>query len=171
MAIPWTKIRNEWVKGGITQAQLAEKYGCSVKSIQSRAYKEGWSKQKRDIAVKTQEAVTERVARARVNHLEKLIAANEALLDGLMQLTEEIRKNPTSMLMDKSGSLRSAESMARAINAATLTQRDLYKIPNIDQRFAEKKWKRELKDKIRESSEAGSTVWNVRVEDGVPVDE
>ena len=162
MAITWTKIRNEWVKGGITQAQLAEKYGCSVKSIQSRADKEGWSKQKRDIAVKTQEAVTERVARARVNHLEKLIAANEALLDGLMQLTEEIRKNPTSMLMDKSGSLRSAESMARAINAATLTQRDLYGLKNIDQKLAQKKFTAEQKRLQAEAKELSGTV--IRIE-------
>ena len=27
MSIPWTKIRAEWLRGGITQKELAEKYG------------------------------------------------------------------------------------------------------------------------------------------------
>ena len=145
MSAPWSKIRAEWVKGGITQKQLAEKYGLSVKTIQNRAYKEGWKKQKGKIREKTEEQVTARVVRARVTHLEKLIEANEALLDGLVILAQKIAEHPYQMMLDANGTLRNAESFAKALQTATMTQRDLYKLPNIDQKFAAKKWREQLK--------------------------
>lgn len=170
MAAPWSKIRAEWLKGNITQQQLADKYHLSVKTIQNRAYKEGWKKQKGKIAEKVEEETRDRVVRARVNHLEKLIAANEALLEGLVKLAGEIQENP-KLLMDKSGSIRSAESFAKALQTATMTQRDLYRLPNIDQQFALKKWRTEQKEKKAVAGEASGTVWQVKTEDGEPLDE
>ena len=145
MAAPWNKIRAEWLKGGITQKALAEKYGLSEKTIRNRAYKEGWKKQKGQIQDKVEEETRGRIVRARVNHLEKLIEANEALLDGLLAMAGEIKEHPTSNLFDKTRSLRNAESFAKALQTAAMTQRDLYRIPNIDQRFAAKKWREQLK--------------------------
>lgn len=145
MATPWTKIRAEWLKGGITQAQLAEKYHLSVKTIQNRAYKEGWKNQKGKIREKTEQEISARVVRARVTHLEKLIEANEQLLDGLVKITEMISSNPFQMLNDANGTLRNAESFAKALETATKTQRDLYRLPTIDQKFAAKQWKEKLK--------------------------
>ena len=154
MATPWTKIRAEWLKGGTSYKKLAEKYGMKEKTIRDRASNEGWGKQKRQIADKVTAELGARVARVRVNHLEKLITANEALLDGLVKLAEEIRADPKLLLMDKSGSLKSAESFAKSLQVATETQRDLYRLPNIDQKFAAKKWREQLKlekDKTKEA--------------------
>ena len=155
MSAPWNKIRAEWLKGGITHKQLAEKYGLSVKTIQNRAYKEGWKKEKGKIREKVEQEVSARVVRARVNHLEKLIEANEALLDGLVQMAEIISKKPMQHLFDANGTLRNAESFAKALETATKTQRDLYRMPNIDQKFAAKKWKEQLKLE-KEKAKAGS---------------
>ena len=154
MNTPWAKIRAEWLKGGITQAQLAEKYHLSVKTIQNRAYKEGWKKQKGKIAEKTEEKTRERIVRARVNHLERLIAANESILIGLEKMAEKIAEDPEKYLLDKSGSLRSTESITKAIQTAADTQRELYKIPNIDQKFAAKKWREQLKLEKAKTKEA-----------------
>ena len=143
--IPWRKIKTEWLKGGITHQQLADKYKVNVKTIRNRAYKEGWGKEKGKIAEKVEEETRSRVVRARVNRLEKLITANEALLDGLVQMAQIIQKNPFQMFTDAQGTLRNAESFAKAIKTATETQRDLYKLPNIDQKFAAKKWREQLK--------------------------
>lgn len=145
MKTPWAKIRAEWLKGGITQQELAEKYHLSVKTIQNRAYKEGWKNQKGKIAEKTEEKTRDRIVRARVNHLERLIAANESILVGLEKMAEKIAADPEKYLLDKSGSLRSTESITKAIQTAADTQRELYKIPNIDQKFAAKKWREQLK--------------------------
>ncbi len=145
MAAPWNKIRAEWLKGGITQKQLAEKYGLSVKTIQNRAYKEGWKKEKGKIREKTEEQLRERIVRARVTHLEKLIEAQENALDALVDLTNMIKEKPRYWLRDEHQTIRNAESITKALQTAVMTQRDLYRIPNIDQKFAAKKWKEQLK--------------------------
>ena len=172
MAAPWSKIRAEWLKGGITHQELAEKYHLSVKTIRNRAYKEGWKNEKGKIREKTEDELRGRIVRARVNHLEKLIDANEALLDGLMKMAELIRAEPEKMLVDKTFSLKSAESFAKALQVATETQRDLYRLPNIDQKFAAKKWKDQLKMEKEKQPGGGSegTVWNILEPEGEDTD-
>ncbi len=145
MSAPWAKIRAEWLKGGITQKALAEKYHLSVKTIQNRAYKEGWKKQKGKIAEKTEEKTRDRIVRARVNHLERLINASELIITGIEKLAAEVAADPIKYLQDKSGSLRSVESITKALQTATETQMELYKVPNIDQKFAAKKWREQKK--------------------------
>ena len=172
MAAPWTKIRTEWLKGGITQAELAKKYGLSVKTIQNRAYKEGWKNEKGKIREKVEEKTRDRVVRARVSHLEKLIQANEALLDGMVQLAEQVKANP-KILTDKTGSIRNVESFARALQAATMTQRDLYGLKNIDQKFAQKKWREQLKleqKKLKDGPEIEKEIWEIKAPEGVTLD-
>ena len=145
MAAPWSKIRAEWLKGGITQKQLAEKYRLSVKTNQNRAYKEGWKKEKGKIREKTEEKLRERIVRARVTHFEKLIEAQENALDALLDLTEMIKAKPRYWLRDEHQTIRNAESITKALQTAVMTQRDLYGLKNIDQKFAAKKWKEQLK--------------------------
>lgn len=170
MATPWNKIRAEWLKGGTSYKKLAEKYGISAGAIRNRASNEAWGKQKLQIADKVMTETRGRIVRARVTHLEKLIAANESLLDGLVQLAADIGENP-NLLKDKTGSIRNAESFAKALQTAALTQRDLYRLPNIDQKLAAKKWAAEQKEKKAQAKEISGTVWNVITEDGEPLDE
>jgi len=171
MSTPWNKIRAEWLKGGITQKQLAEKYGVSVKTISNRAYKEGWKNQKGKIREKVEEQTRDRVVRARVNHLDKLIQANEMLLDGLLEMAEQIKAQPAMNLFDKTGSLRNAESFARAVQTATLTQRDLYGLKNIDQKLAQKKFLAEQKRLKSEEKELKGTVVRIETDEEVALDE
>jgi len=145
MATPWTKIKAEWLKGGTSYKKLAEKYGLSERTIRDRASKEGWGKKKRQIADKVTTELCARVAHTRVNHLERLINASELIITGLEKLAAEVAADPVKYLQDKSGSLRSAESITKALQTATETQRDLYRLPNIDQKFAAKKWREQLK--------------------------
>lgn len=155
MAAPWSKIRAEWLKGGITQKELAEKYGVNLKTLQNRASNEGWKNQKGIIREKTEEELRGRIVRARVNHLERLITANEKIINGLEKLAGMIEEKP-ELFFDKTKGLRNAESVTRALQTATMTQRDLYRIPNIDQKFAAKKWKEQQKlerEKIAEKTE------------------
>lgn len=144
MAIPWDKIRTEWLKGGITQKELAEKYNVRLKTIQNRASNEGWGKKKGKIREQTEQQINTRIVRARANHLEKLINIQEDVLESLAKLAEDVKKNP-KMLISEKGEMRNAESLTRAIQTATMTQRDLYGLRNIDQKFAAKKWKEEQK--------------------------
>ena len=172
MSIPWTKIRAEWLRGGITQKELAEKYGVKLKTIQNRASNEGWKNEKGKIREKVEEQTRERVTRARVNELEKLIATNDALLDGLAAMAEFIKKNPKVYLRDGKRSLKNAEAFANAIKIATETQRDLHRIPNLDQRFAQKKWReqKKLEEQKLKGPDVEQEIWEIRAPEGVTVD-
>lgn len=170
MGAPWARIRAEWLKGGITQQELADKYHLSVKTIQNRAYKEGWKSQKGKIAEKTEEKTRERIVRARVNHLERLINASELIITGLEKLAAEVADDPVKYLTDKSGSLRSAESITKALQVATETQMELYKVPNIDQTFAKKKWNAEQRQKKAEAKELSGTVVRIVTDGEEPLD-
>lgn len=172
MATPWTKISAEWLKGGTTYQKLADKYGLKEKTIRNRAYKEGWSKQKGQIRDKVEAETRERVVRARVNHLERLIAANDLLLEGLEKMAALIQAHPEALLFDKTGSIRNAESFAKALQTAAATQRDLYRLPNIDQKFAAKKWREQLKlekDKLS-GPDTSLEVWEIETPEGVELD-
>jgi len=172
MATPWTKIRAEWLKGGKTYKALAEKYGLSERTIRTRASKEGWKNQKRQIADKVETETRERVVRARVNHLERLIAANDLLLEGLEKMAALIQEQPEALLFDKTGSIRNAESFAKALQTAAATQRDLYRLPNIDQKFAAKKWKEQMKLEQQKMSSPDTSleVWEIETPEGVELD-
>lgn len=172
MATPWTKIKAEWLKGGITQKELAEKYGISVKTIQNRAYKEGWKNEKGKIREKTEEELRTRITRAKVNHLEKLAAANDDLLEALMIAAAAVKASPLELLKDKTGSLRNAESLAKAIQTAVATQRDLHKLPTMDQTFEKKKWRERMK--LEREKAAGpqydDVTWEIQTPEGAVVD-
>ena len=148
MAISWDKIRAEWLKGGITQKELAEKYGVKLKTIQNRASNEGWKNSKGKIREKTEELLQARISRARANRLEKLMAAQEDTLDALVKISAMAKEKPELLLAGKAG-LKNAESLTKAIQTATLTQRDLYGMKNIDQKFVQKKWREEQKLQVQ----------------------
>ena len=81
-------------------------------------------------------------------------------MDGLMELMAMVKENPKLFISEK-GDLRNAESLTRALQTATLTQRDLHGMKNIDQKFNQKKWReqqaleRELKANKQTSTDDG----------------
>ena len=141
MAVQWWRIKKAYLAGGMTYKQLSEKYHVPVKTIQNRASNEGWTKEKGIIREEVGKELRARVVRERVNYLEKLMTANDALIDGLLKMAVQAGEEPMKLFKDKTGSIKGVESLTRAINTAVLTQRDLRGLKNIDQKFAAKKWR------------------------------
>ena len=90
-----------------------------------------------------------------VAELEKLMDANGKLIDALVDLSTRVAEQAESGkffdLFDKAGSMKNTECLAKAIQTAVQTQRDLYKLPTLDQDFrkkAEAARKKEAKEKI-----------------------
>jgi len=170
----WPKIKAEYMKGKLKEKEIAEKYGVKLKTLQNRAYNEGWKKQKGKIEEKAEEMLCQRIARTRVNHLEKLITAQEDILDALVQLAALVKADPEKLLRDKQGTIRNAESVTRALQVATMNQRDLHGLKNIDQKFAAKKWREQQKlenerlqlQKERNSDEGTDVIWTIEVPEG-----
>lgn len=178
MATQWGRVRQSYMAGA-SYEELAKKYGLKVKTIQNRASKEGWVKEKGRIREEVGEKLRERVVRVRVQELEKLMEANGKVIDGLVEMANQIQSNPAMNLFDVNRTLRNAESIVKAIQTAVQTQRDLYKLPSLDQEMRKKewaarkreakarlelerqKWEAEMAEKAKEASTAGSTVWRL----------
>ena len=188
MAAPWTRIRTEWLKGGTTYKKLAEKYKLAEKTIRNRAYKEGWGKEKGQIADEIRTKTRARIVCVREEQLMKLAEANGELIDALVAIATASKKGPIQMLTDAAGTLRNAESLSKAIQLAAMTQRDLYRLPSMDQELRKKeaaarkkeakeklalereKWEAEQREKAKAAEAAGGTVWEVVEPDGEDTD-
>lgn len=194
MATQWGRVRQSYMAGA-SYEELAKKYGVKVKTIQNRASKEGWVQEKGKIAEEVGEKIHARVVRARVKQLEKLMDANEQLMDGLLKVTEMIQAHPEVNLFDVNKSLKNAESIAKAIQTAVQTQRDLFKLPTLDQeqrrkefnakkvadqqkrkidrerlKMDQQKWEAEKTEKAKVATTAEGTVWQVEAPDGMVLD-
>ena len=151
MAAPWTRIRTEWLKGGTTYAKLAKKYGIAEKTIRNRAYKEGWGKEKGQIEDEVRAKTRARIVCVREEQLAKLAEANGALIDALVAMAMQAAEKPNQTLFDTNATLRNAESLSKAIQLAAMTQRDIYRLPSMDQELrkkAEAARKKEAKEKM-----------------------
>lgn len=187
--VQWGRVRQGFMAGKDYQ-ELSARYGVSVKTIQNRASKEGWTKEKGKIKEEVGEKIHARVVRVRVAELEKLMDANGSLIDALVDLSTKIAEKAAGGnfmdLFDRAGSMKNTESLAKAIQTAVQTQRDLYKLPTLDQDFRKKQEaqrKKEAKEKMaldREKWEAekkaaqiqaeGGTTWIVETPEGEELD-
>ena len=186
MAAPWGRIRQGYMAGK-TYRELAEKYKLSVKTIQNRASKEGWVAEKGKIKEEVGKKIHARVVRARVEQLEKLIDANEKLIDGLLAVAGAMQaqseNNDIHLFMDEKGSLKNAEAFAKAIQTAVATQRDLYKLPTLEQDYRKKeeaqrkreakarmdlereKWEAEKTERAKAEATISGTMWQLEAEE------
>ena len=189
MAAQWGRIRQSYM-AGMSYKDLSKKYGIAVKTIQNRASKEGWVKEKGKIKEEVGQKIHERVVRVRVKELEKLIDANGMLIDTLVTLSQRAadEKQTNFMMFDKAGSMKNVECLAKAIQVAVQTQRDLFKLPTLDQDFRKKaevqrkreakakleldreKWEAEQMEKAKSAEVASGTVWQVNAPEGMVLD-
>lgn len=103
--VDWKKIKAEYIAGGTSYRKLAEKYGVSFASVQSRAKSEGWiaaRNQSQDkIMSKMVDAISDREAKKAASVIEvadKLLDKITEIMDGV-STTQDIR-HLTSALKD-----------------------------------------------------------------------
>ena len=189
MAIQWGRIKTAYLKGDCTYKDLAKRYKVSERTIRNHASKEGWVKERDNLKTEVGQAIHARAKESRIENLEKLMKANNMVIDGLLALAKKIQTESadgkySGLFVDDKGGLKNAESITKAIQTATATQRDLYKLPTLDQdmqKKAEAQRKREAKarldldkekfelDKQRETqddSSEGGQIWEIVVPEG-----
>ena len=127
----WGRIKQSYMSGK-SYKELSDHYGVSVKTIQNRASKEGWVKEKGKIREEVGQKIHERAVRVRVEELSKLMDANGMLIDSLVDVTTKMQgQNLLQMAFDKAGTMKNMECLAKAIQTAVQTQRDNLK-SNLD---------------------------------------
>lgn len=69
----WRKLQAEYISGGVSQRELAEKYGISLRTVSRRAQVEKWTDKRKAADAKSVEKVSEKTA--------EIVADNAALLE------------------------------------------------------------------------------------------
>jgi hypothetical protein len=189
--VQWGRVRQSYM-AGMSYKELSQKYGVTVKTIQNRASKEGWVKEKGKIREEVGEKIHARIVRVRVAELEKLAGANSQLIDALVDLTNYVvsrtKDGKMDDLFDKAGSMKNTENLAKAIQTAIQSQQILYKLPTLDQDMRKKeaaqrkremkeklalereKWEAEKDEKSKSADIASGTVWQVEAPEGMVLD-
>lgn len=93
----WNAIRAEYIGGGISQRDLAQKYKLSYSTLRARADKEGWVKTReetvRKIGEKMAQKATQKTADAAAQNAVKLEKARGLLIDHVLRAIEGMPKN------------------------------------------------------------------------------
>lgn len=111
---PWDKIRAEYIAGGVSVRELAEKYQISADKIKKRSAKEKWTDERRKVrtnyAQKVRDKIVQKRADAVVDDLEVAKYTVKVFQEALKDLAELVHANPMAQ------NLRNIESLANAIN-------------------------------------------------------
>ena len=180
MATQWWRIKAAYLKGDVTYKELAEKYKLSERTIRTRASKEGWRKEKDKVKTEVSQSIHATAVRAREEQLQMLITANERMAKSLMDLTEQIEADPMILLGAKKDG-KAADSISKAILTTIQCQRDLHKLPTLEQDMRKKEEaqrKREAKARLeldreklelqreRNSDDGSEVIWTIEVPEG-----
>lgn len=99
--VNWRKIKAEYIKGGISQRAIAEKYGISQATVERRAKKEKWTTKRREAEQKSIEKVTEKSAEAIADNAVMLERAKTALLGKVVRMIENFPDNGAQVVKKK----------------------------------------------------------------------
>lgn len=104
--VNWDRIHAEYIAGGITCAELAEKYQVSRSTLSKKATKEGWRNDREKTREKAAKKMVNRAARARDEKALKGVQLTRYIsdlwTDNLKALNELIRGMPEYMLTNPS---------------------------------------------------------------------
>lgn len=89
----WNAIRAEYIGGGISQRDLAQKYNVSETTLMKKANKEEWSKQRKEAESKSTAKAQQRTADAAAQNAVKLEKARGLLIDHVLRAIEGMPKN------------------------------------------------------------------------------
>ena len=116
MAADWDKIKAEYIAGGITYRELADKYNVSMDVIMKKAAKDKWRASRQKACRKTAEKIAEKIsakqAKAAVDELEVARYTTMIWQDTLRDIAELIGEHKEVY----AGDLSELAAMSNAIN-------------------------------------------------------
>jgi transposase len=88
--VDWKKIKAEYIAGGTSYRQLAEKYGVSFSTLRKVAAKENWTDLRNKCGTKSDTKIIERLSDKSVDKMSRVLDITDKLLDKLEQAIEEL---------------------------------------------------------------------------------
>ena len=180
----WEAIRAEYVTGGATYAELAEKYHVSPNTLAKKASKEGWKKSRQKAGEIVTKKLENRAARAREEkalkgiHLTKYIT--DLWTDNLKALNEMIKNTPEYMLSNPNFAsgiprgLRETYDLIMEMSGKGYVNRKLaneqrkLKMEREKFEFEKRKWEEEMRQKEAAQSRMtgeGEPAWAIMEDD------
>ena len=101
----WKKIRAEYIKGGISQRKLAEKYGIPVSTLMRRAQTENWVNSRTDCECKTDAKLVQKIAESESDQLAQMAVDGTSALQKILRLAnldlDELLKSGSTRITRK----------------------------------------------------------------------
>ena len=102
----WSKLKAEYIAGGISYRKLAEKHGVSFNTLKTIAIRENWTDLRQQANNKATTKIVESIAEGNVEHVASIHSVADKLLEkitnmlGQEELTTQSVKHLTSALKD-----------------------------------------------------------------------
>jgi transcriptional regulator with XRE-family HTH domain len=123
----WNAIRAEYISGGISQRQLAEKYGVSETTLMKRASKERWNDKRKQADSKSVEIAQQKTANA--------IADNAAIAQRIKQKLLKRLEKEIDELPEHLGSETYSEVVAKDKKGNRTTKGRRYRLNDLAQSY------------------------------------
>lgn len=95
----FSKLKKEYLKGGISYRKLAEKYDVPLSTLKTVAGKEGWVELRNQTKTKTDLKTIEIISDGEAERARRLLSASDRLLDRIEEIIEEL--TTAEVLMDR----------------------------------------------------------------------
>lgn len=142
--VDWETIKADYI-AGMSQSQIAKKYGMSRSSVGSRCREGKWTRErdkvKRKADAKTVEKVSSRIAAMRAEKLCAVMEANDGMGRVLSRITSQLDALEEAPIKN----LRDMSDLAKAISMTADTMMRLYGIPTQNQEHTQQMAEARLK--------------------------
>lgn len=125
--LDWNRIRAEYVGGGVSQRQLAEKYDVSMTVLQNRAKNEKWTELRKKALAKSSEKAIQKTANMAANNA---VIAQRIKQKLLSRLEKEIDSLPETI-----GTERFFETEKRELDGARKVNGMRYRLSDLTQSY------------------------------------
>lgn len=92
--VDWEKIKAEYLQGGTSYRKLAEKHSVSRTTLEQRARKEEWAKQREDVQGKAEAKARQKIVSQRAKDIELLDRSRTLLIQKLHRTIEKFPDIP-----------------------------------------------------------------------------
>ena len=97
--VDWSKIKREYIKGGISYRNLAKKYDVPLSTLKAVAGKERWVELRNQTKTKTDTKTIEIISDKEAERARRLLSISDRLLDRIEGIVEEL--TATEVIMDR----------------------------------------------------------------------
>lgn len=110
----WKKLKREYIKGGISQRKLAEKYGVSYGTLRKIAEKEKWTELRAKTGAKADAEMAKNVGKAQGRAQNRIFTVAEVLLSKLEACANSMQEIDPASLRRLVGALKDLKEIVGA---------------------------------------------------------